>query len=163
MSTFIVILTKIKYIFLFVTLNTWYDSAKHYKIHQRGHLIVLCVTANKGLMDHILPMLPCSSFFINEMSSLMSRVRSSTVMPYICGNVYENVLHFGQNHYRRRHFGYICGPLRTDTTREFFFKRKLINYTKNELQGINILKLRLPNGFKCCLNFFIVGMGTNVK
>ena len=53
--------------------------------------------------------------------------------------------------------------LRTDTTREFFFKRKLINYTKNELQGINILKLRLPNGFKCCLNFFIVGMGTNVK
>ena len=53
--------------------------------------------------------------------------------------------------------------LRTDTTREFFFKRKLINYTKNELQGINILKLRLPNGFKGCLNFFIVGMGTNVK
>ena len=53
--------------------------------------------------------------------------------------------------------------LRTDTTREFFFKRKLINYTKNELQSINILKLRLPNGFKCCLNFFIVGMGTNVK
>ena len=44
--------------------------------------------------------------------------------------------------------------LRTDTTREFFFKRKLINYTKNELQGINILKLRLPNGLKCCLNFF---------
>ena len=28
-----------KYIFLFVTTNTWYDSAKHYKIHQRGHLI----------------------------------------------------------------------------------------------------------------------------
>ena len=53
--------------------------------------------------------------------------------------------------------------LRTDTTREFFFKRKLINYTKNELQGINILKLRLPNGLKCCLNFFIVGMGNNVK
>ena len=39
MSTSIVILTKIKYIFLFVTLNTWYDSDKHYKIHQRGHLI----------------------------------------------------------------------------------------------------------------------------
>ena len=39
MSTFIVILTKIKYIVLFVTTNTWYDSAKHYKIHQRGHLI----------------------------------------------------------------------------------------------------------------------------
>ena len=35
-----------------------------------------------------------------------------------------------------------------------YFKRKLINYTKNELQGINILKLRLPNGLKCCLNFF---------
>ena len=32
MLTFIVILTKIKYIFLFVTTNTWYDSAKHYKI-----------------------------------------------------------------------------------------------------------------------------------
>ena len=59
--------------------------------------------------------------------------------------------------------GCIFSLLRTDTTREFFFKRKLINYTKNELQGINILKLRLPNGFKCCLNFFIVGMGTNVK
>ena len=58
---------------------------------------------------------------------------------------------------------FFAKPLRTDTTREFFFKRKLINYTKNELQGINILKLRLPNGFKCCLNFFIVGMGTNVK
>ena len=43
--------------------------------------------------------------------------------------------------------------LRTDTTREIFFKRKLINYTKNELQGINILKLRLPNGLKCCLKF----------
>ena len=39
MSTFIVILTKIKYIFLFITTNTWYDSAKHYQIHQRGHLI----------------------------------------------------------------------------------------------------------------------------
>ena len=59
--------------------------------------------------------------------------------------------------------GNFFNSLRTDTTREFFFKRKLINYTKNELQGINILKLRLPNGFKCCLNFFIVGMGTNVK
>ena len=44
-----------------------------------------------------------------------------------------------------------------------FFERKLINYTKNELQGINILKLRLHNGFKCYLNFFIVGMGNNVK
>ena len=33
-------------------------------------------------------------------------------------------------------------------------KRKLINYTKNESQDINILKLRLPNGLKCCLNFF---------
>ena len=27
---------------------------------------------------------------------------------------------------------------RTDTTTEFFLKRKLINYTKNELQSINI-------------------------
>ena len=52
---------------------------------------------------------------------------------------------------------------RTDTTRELFLKRKLINYTKNELQGINILKLRLPNGLKCCFNFFIVGMGNNIK
>ena len=42
------------------------------------------------------------------------------------------------------------------TTREYFLKRKLINYTQNELQGINILKLRLPNGLKCCLNFFSV-------
>ena len=39
MLTFIEILTKIKYIFLFITTNTWYDSAKHYKIHQREHLI----------------------------------------------------------------------------------------------------------------------------
>ena len=39
-------------------------------------------------------------------------------------------------------------------TREFVFSRKLTNYTKNELQDINILKLRLPNGLKCCLNFF---------
>ena len=37
---------------------------------------------------------------------------------------------------------------------EMFFQRKLINYTKNELQGINILKLRLPNGLKCCFKFF---------
>ena len=35
-----------------------------------------------------------------------------------------------------------------------FSKSKLINYTKNELQGINILKLRLPSGLKCCLKFF---------
>ena len=40
-------------------------------------------------------------------------------------------------------------------TREIYFKRKLTNYTKNELQGINILKLRLPNGLKCCLNFLV--------
>ena len=44
-----------------------------------------------------------------------------------------------------------------------FFERKLINYTKNELQGINILKLRLHNGLKSYFNFFIVGMGNNVK
>ena len=44
--------------------------------------------------------------------------------------------------------------LRTDTTREIFVKRKLIDYTTNEFQGINILKLRLPNGLKCCLKFF---------
>ena len=44
--------------------------------------------------------------------------------------------------------------IRTDTTREICFQRKLINYTKNELQGINILKLRLPNDLKCCLKFF---------
>ena len=25
------------------------------------------------------------------------------------------------------------------------------------------LKLRLPNGLKCCFKFFIVGMGNNVK
>ena len=44
-----------------------------------------------------------------------------------------------------------------------FFERKLINYTKDELQGINILKLRLHNGLKSYLNFFIVRMGSNVK
>ena len=33
---------------------------------------------------------------------------------------------------------YLLRTLRTDTTRDIFLKRKLINYTKNELQGINI-------------------------
>ena len=39
MSTFIVILTKMKHIFLYVATNIWYNSAKPYTIHQRGHLI----------------------------------------------------------------------------------------------------------------------------
>ena len=47
-----------------------------------------------GLMDHISP---CSSFFINEMSSLINHFRFGTVIAYICGKVSENVLHFGQN------------------------------------------------------------------
>ena len=45
--------------------------------------------------------------------------------------------------------------LRSDTTREFFFKRKLINYTKNDLQGINILKLRLPKGSFTIVNIYV--------
>ena len=36
--------------------------------------------------------------FINEMPSVMNHVRFGTVILYICGNVSENVLHFGQNH-----------------------------------------------------------------
>ena len=39
MSTFIVILTKTKHIFLYATTNIWYNSAKPYTIHQRGHLV----------------------------------------------------------------------------------------------------------------------------
>ena len=31
--------TKMKHIFLYVTTNIWYNSAKPYQIHQRGHLI----------------------------------------------------------------------------------------------------------------------------
>ena len=39
MSTFLVILTKMKQIFLYVTTNICYNSAKPYMIHQRGHLL----------------------------------------------------------------------------------------------------------------------------
>ena len=39
MSTSIVILTKMKHIFLYVATNIWYNSARPYAIHQRGHLI----------------------------------------------------------------------------------------------------------------------------
>ena len=39
MSTSIVILTKMKHIFLYVATNIWYNSARPYTIHQRGHLI----------------------------------------------------------------------------------------------------------------------------
>ena len=39
MLTFIVNLTKMKQISVYVTTNRWYNSAKPYKIHQRGHLI----------------------------------------------------------------------------------------------------------------------------
>ena len=39
MSTFLVILTKMKQIVLYVTTNICYNSAKPYMIHQRGHLL----------------------------------------------------------------------------------------------------------------------------
>ena len=39
MSTFLVILTKMKQIFLYVSTNICYNSAKPYMIHQRGHLL----------------------------------------------------------------------------------------------------------------------------
>ena len=39
MSTFLVILTKMKTLFLYVTTNICYNSAKPYMINQRGHLI----------------------------------------------------------------------------------------------------------------------------
>ena len=39
MSTFLVILAKMKQIFLYVTTNICYNSAKPYMIHQRGHLL----------------------------------------------------------------------------------------------------------------------------
>ena len=39
MSTSIVILTKMKHIFLYVATNIWYNSARPYTIHQRGHII----------------------------------------------------------------------------------------------------------------------------
>ena len=39
MSTSIVILTKMKHIFLYVATNIWYNSARPYTIHQKGHFI----------------------------------------------------------------------------------------------------------------------------
>ena len=39
MPTYIVILTKMKHIFLYVATNIWYNSARPYMIHQRGHII----------------------------------------------------------------------------------------------------------------------------
>ena len=39
MLTFIVILSKMKHIFLYVTTNIWHNSAKPYTIHQIGQLI----------------------------------------------------------------------------------------------------------------------------
>ena len=39
MSTFLVILTKMKQIFLYFTTNICYNSAKPYMSNQRGHLI----------------------------------------------------------------------------------------------------------------------------
>ena len=39
MSTFLVILTKMKQIFLYVTTNICYNSANPYMIYQRGHLL----------------------------------------------------------------------------------------------------------------------------
>ena len=36
---FLVILTKMKHIFLHVTTNICYNNAKPYTIHQRGHLL----------------------------------------------------------------------------------------------------------------------------
>ena len=36
---FIVILTKMKQSFVYVTTNIWYNSAKPYMNNQRGHLI----------------------------------------------------------------------------------------------------------------------------
>ena len=38
-ATFLVMLTKMKQIFVYVTTNICYNSAKPYMIHQRGHLI----------------------------------------------------------------------------------------------------------------------------
>ena len=39
-STFLVILTKMKQSFVYVTTNIWYNSAKPYMNNQRGHIIV---------------------------------------------------------------------------------------------------------------------------
>ena len=39
MLTYLAILTKMKQIFLYVTTNICYDSAKPYMINQRGHII----------------------------------------------------------------------------------------------------------------------------
>ena len=39
MSTYLVILTKMKKIVFYVTTNICYNSAKPYMIHQRGHLL----------------------------------------------------------------------------------------------------------------------------
>ena len=39
MSTSIVIFTKMKQMFLYIATNIWYNSARPYMIHQRGHLM----------------------------------------------------------------------------------------------------------------------------
>ena len=39
MLTYLAILTKMKQIFIYVTTNICYNSAKPYMINQRGHLI----------------------------------------------------------------------------------------------------------------------------
>ena len=51
-------------------------------VEQRTEKKVVCVTACKGLMDHISPSSPGSRFFMNEMSSLINRLRFGTVVAY---------------------------------------------------------------------------------
>ena len=59
---------------------------------------VLCVIASGGLWTIFYPFQLALVLFINEISSLVIHVRFGAVIPYICGKVYETLLHFGQNH-----------------------------------------------------------------
>ena len=50
-----------------------------------------------------------TKFFINETSSLMQQVSFDTVIPCIRGEVQENVIRFGQNHWKSPYSGLIWG------------------------------------------------------
>ena len=63
-----------KHIFLFVTTNTWYDSDKHYKIHQRGHLIDKKNHGEMGKIWSINPLFAVThktDFFFSQLFALL--------------------------------------------------------------------------------------------
>ena len=57
--TFIVILTKMKHIVLFVTTNTWYDSAKHYTRFITEDISLITKNLNMVKWVKYGPLTPC--------------------------------------------------------------------------------------------------------